>query len=144
MVRNTRMRFRLSAKSSSQALADAPNSSLKLVRLYAIHWDKRVKPRGCLFSHQAAQRPVFASAIDNHSHLGHLRPAAWYRTALMIVCVCNRLNEAKIRGAIACGASSPDQVYAHNGVRRICGTCQETITAMLQEHEPQEQLQAAE
>jgi bacterioferritin-associated ferredoxin len=87
---------------------------------------------------------TFASAIDNHSHLGHLRGAAWYRTSLMIVCVCNRLSEAKIRGAIACGASSPDHVYAHNGVRRICGTCQETIAAMLQEHEPQEQLQAAE
>jgi bacterioferritin-associated ferredoxin len=63
----------------------------------------------------------------------------------MIVCVCNRLSEAKIRGAIACGASSPDQVYAHNGVRRICGTCQETIAAMLnEEREPQDLLQAAE
>ena len=65
--------------------------------------------------------------------------------AQMIVCVCNRLNEAKIRGAIACGAASPEQVYALNGVRRNCGTCHETIEAMLQdEQEAQGQLQAAE
>jgi bacterioferritin-associated ferredoxin len=51
----------------------------------------------------------------------------------MIVCVCNRLNEAKIREAIACGASSPDQVYAHNGVRKVCGTCQETIKALVED-----------
>jgi bacterioferritin-associated ferredoxin len=63
----------------------------------------------------------------------------------MIVCVCNRLSESKIRGAIACGAASPEQVYAHNGVKRNCGTCQETIAAMLQDaHEAQGQLQAAE
>lgn len=62
----------------------------------------------------------------------------------MIVCVCNRLSEAKIRGAIQCGAQSPDHVYAHNGVRKVCGTCQETIAAMLQEHEAQDTLQAAE
>jgi bacterioferritin-associated ferredoxin len=62
----------------------------------------------------------------------------------MIVCVCNRLSEARIRGAIACGADSPDQVYAHNGVRKVCGTCQETIATMLQEREPREMLQAAE
>jgi bacterioferritin-associated ferredoxin len=62
----------------------------------------------------------------------------------MIVCVCNRLSEARIRGAIACGADSPDQVYAHNGVKKVCGTCQETIATMLQDREPQEALQAAE
>jgi len=62
----------------------------------------------------------------------------------MIVCVCNRLSEAKVRGAIACGAETADQVYAHNGVRKVCGTCQVTIAAMLQDSEPQEMLQAAE
>ena len=67
------------------------------------------------------------------------------RTAEMIVCVCNRLNEAKIRGAIACGAASPEQVYAFNGVSRNCGTCHETIEAMLQDaQDAQAQLQAAE
>lgn len=49
----------------------------------------------------------------------------------MIVCVCNRLNEAKIRAAVASGAASPHEVYAHHGVRRNCGRCQETIEAML-------------
>jgi bacterioferritin-associated ferredoxin len=63
----------------------------------------------------------------------------------MIVCVCNRLNDTKIRGAIACGASSPDQVYAHHGARKVCGTCQETIVTMLNEaREAQAGLQAAE
>jgi bacterioferritin-associated ferredoxin len=62
----------------------------------------------------------------------------------MIVCVCNRLSEARIRGAIASGADSPDQVYAQNGVRKVCGTCQETIATMLQEREPRELLLAAE
>jgi bacterioferritin-associated ferredoxin len=64
----------------------------------------------------------------------------------MIVCVCNRLNEAKIRAAVASGAASPHEVYAHNGVRRNCGRCQETIEAMLGDAEtPREPaLQAAE
>jgi len=63
----------------------------------------------------------------------------------MIVCVCNRLNEAKIRGAISCGAASPDQVYARCGVRRKCGTCHETIEELLlQARENQDLLQAAE
>ena len=61
----------------------------------------------------------------------------------MIVCVCNGLIEARIRGAIAYGADSPDQVYAQNGVRKVCGTCQEAIATMLQEHEPRELLLAA-
>jgi bacterioferritin-associated ferredoxin len=82
--------------------------------------------------------------IDNHSQLCDLSTVASVPVALMIVCVCNRLSDLKIRGAIACGAESPDQVYAHNGVRKVCGTCQETIATMLQEHEPQERLQAAE
>lgn len=51
----------------------------------------------------------------------------------MIVCVCNRLNEAKIRAAVACGAACPDEVYAHHRVRKNCGRCQETIEAMLDE-----------
>ena len=61
----------------------------------------------------------------------------------MIVCVCNRLNEAKVLGAIACGAASAEQVYAHNGVRKVCGTCHETIEALVQQAR-EEVLQAAE
>ena len=63
----------------------------------------------------------------------------------MIICVCNRLNEQKIRGAIARGADCPDQVYAGCGARKVCGTCQETIEGMLQQaREDQGLLQAAE
>ena len=51
----------------------------------------------------------------------------------MIVCVCNRLNEATVRGAILAGADSADQVYACCGVRKNCGRCQETIEIMLDE-----------
>jgi bacterioferritin-associated ferredoxin len=45
----------------------------------------------------------------------------------MIVCVCNRLNDAKIRGAIAQGAGCSDEVYSYCNVRKNCGRCQETI-----------------
>ena len=51
----------------------------------------------------------------------------------MIVCVCNRVNEARIRAAIAHGADTPDEVYAGCGVERNCGRCQETIENMLDE-----------
>ncbi len=49
----------------------------------------------------------------------------------MIVCVCNRLNDAKIRGAIAQGAESSDDVYSYCNVRKNCGRCQTTIEKML-------------
>ena len=51
----------------------------------------------------------------------------------MIVCVCNRLNEERIRGAIDRGACCSDEVYALCGVRKNCGRCQETIEDMLDE-----------
>ena len=61
----------------------------------------------------------------------------------MIVCVCNRLNEAKIREAIARGAATPDQVYAHNGVKKVCGTCQETIEALVADEAESAEMEAA-
>ena len=62
----------------------------------------------------------------------------------MIICVCNRLNDAKVRDAIARGAATPDQVYAHHGVRKVCGTCQARIVALVQdEREALRGLQAA-
>ena len=51
----------------------------------------------------------------------------------MIVCVCNRLNDVRIRCAIAAGAQTPLDVYAGCGVERNCGRCQETIAEMLDE-----------
>jgi bacterioferritin-associated ferredoxin len=49
----------------------------------------------------------------------------------MIVCVCNRLNEARIRTAVRSGAGSADEVYARCGVERNCGRCQDEIEQML-------------
>ena len=49
----------------------------------------------------------------------------------MIVCVCNRLNEDRVRSAIVSGACRPEDVYARCGVRKNCGRCQETIEEML-------------
>jgi bacterioferritin-associated ferredoxin len=56
----------------------------------------------------------------------------------MIVCVCNRLNESRIWGAIDAGAQTPEAVYSGCGVKRNCGRCQETIAEMLDaEHKAQ-------
>jgi bacterioferritin-associated ferredoxin len=60
----------------------------------------------------------------------------------MIVCVCNRLNEDRVRNAIVNGACCPEDVYARCGVRKNCGRCQETIDEMLDEN-PAAQAQAA-
>jgi len=51
----------------------------------------------------------------------------------MIVCVCNRLNEARIRAACAAGPARAEDVYALCGVERNCGRCQDTIADMLDE-----------
>jgi bacterioferritin-associated ferredoxin len=48
----------------------------------------------------------------------------------LIVCVCNRLNEAKIREALAAGAVTPESVFAYHRVRKNCGRCLETIEDM--------------
>ncbi|MGQ0741598.1 MAG: (2Fe-2S)-binding protein [Alphaproteobacteria bacterium] len=48
----------------------------------------------------------------------------------MIVCVCNRLNEAKIRAAFRAGALTPEDVFAFYKVRKNCGRCLETIEEM--------------
>jgi bacterioferritin-associated ferredoxin len=61
----------------------------------------------------------------------------------MIVCVCNRLSEARIRMAIGHGAECADQVYAGCGVERNCGQCQETIEDMLLEAEGEKLLPKA-
>jgi len=51
----------------------------------------------------------------------------------MIVCVCNRLNETRIRAAITAGADTPEEVYRACGAERKCGRCRETIVEMLEE-----------
>jgi bacterioferritin-associated ferredoxin len=51
----------------------------------------------------------------------------------MIVCVCNRLNETRIRAACGAGPTRAEDVYALCGVKRNCGRCQETIAGILDE-----------
>ncbi len=62
----------------------------------------------------------------------------------MIICVCNRLNDAKVHGAINAGANSAEDVYAHCGVKRNCGRCQETIELMIEAALEPPLLEAAE
>jgi bacterioferritin-associated ferredoxin len=51
----------------------------------------------------------------------------------MIVCVCNRLNETRIRAACEAGPQRAEDVYGLCGVKRNCGRCQETIAEILDE-----------
>jgi bacterioferritin-associated ferredoxin len=44
----------------------------------------------------------------------------------MIVCVCNRLNDTKIRGAIAQGAASSDQADGRSGEHDFAQLVQES------------------
>jgi bacterioferritin-associated ferredoxin len=62
----------------------------------------------------------------------------------MIVCVCNRLNETKVRAAIERGPACPNDVYALCGVRKNCGRCQETIAEMMDAQADKRVLVAAE
>jgi len=71
-------------------------------------------------------------AIDNQSQ-SHYISLATARFPWMIVCVCNRLNETRIRAACEAGPARPEDVYALCGVRRNCGRCQETIAEILGE-----------
>ena len=61
----------------------------------------------------------------------------------MIVCVCNRLNDTKVREAIASGATCPDGVYAHHGCKKVCGTCQDKIVALVRDEAGAEEKEAA-
>ena len=51
----------------------------------------------------------------------------------MIICVCNRLNEAEVREAVAAGARNPEAVYAGCGVNRNCGCCVPMMEQMIAE-----------
>jgi bacterioferritin-associated ferredoxin len=60
----------------------------------------------------------------------------------MIVCICNRLNDATVRAAILAGARCADNVYAKCGVERNCGQCQDEIELMLDQAAELDQLRA--
>jgi bacterioferritin-associated ferredoxin len=52
----------------------------------------------------------------------------------MIVCMCNRLSDGKVRAAIEAGAQSPAEVFKKLGVPRACGNCMDSIRGQIAEH----------
>lgn len=51
----------------------------------------------------------------------------------MIVCVCNCLNEAKIRDAIANHASTYEDVLQMWGCNPNCRTCEPVVTDLIEQ-----------
>lgn len=50
----------------------------------------------------------------------------------MILCVCNRVSDRKVREAIHQGASSVAEVSTRCGIGSDCGGCVELVEAMLE------------
>ena len=44
-------------------------------------------------------------------------------TALMVVCICNRISEGEVRRAARAGAPTPEKAYACLGCEVQCGCC---------------------
>ena len=63
--------------------------------------------------------------IDNHSQVGH--------RALMIHCVCNNINTAKVDAAAAQGAERAKDVMKACGTKFNCGQCRESINARIKD-----------
>lgn len=55
----------------------------------------------------------------------------------MIVCSCNALTAAQVRGAIAGGAARPKDVYCACGKSAQCGCCTATILSIIREEPSQ-------
>ncbi len=55
----------------------------------------------------------------------------------MIVCSCNALTAAQVRGAIAGGAARPKDVYCACGKSAQCGCCTPTILSIIREEPSQ-------
>ena len=64
--------------------------------------------------------------IDNHSQVA-------YKTFIMILCVCNNINTAKVDAAAAQGAERAGDVMKTCGTKFNCGQCRESINARLAE-----------
>ena len=69
---------------------------------------------------------VIRKVIDNHSQLG-------YRIVIMIHCVCNNINTAKVDAAAAKGAERARDVMKACGTTFNCGQCRESINARIKE-----------
>jgi bacterioferritin-associated ferredoxin len=50
----------------------------------------------------------------------------------MIVCICRRVSDQKIRAAIEGGAGTVEEVGARCGAGTGCGACHETICDMIE------------
>jgi bacterioferritin-associated ferredoxin len=71
------------------------------------------------------------------------------KEAIVYICLCNALTEAKVRDAASEGARRPGEIYAACGGRAQCGTCTSTILCLLRKltapvEAPPELLPAAE
>jgi len=64
-------------------------------------------------------------AIDNHSQLAHVK--------IMIHCVCNNINTAKVDACAAKGAERARDVMNACGTKFNCGQCRESINARLEQ-----------
>lgn len=53
----------------------------------------------------------------------------------MIVCVCNRLSDSKVREAVQAGAKRPADVFRILGVPRSCGSCTDAIETIIEQEE---------
>ncbi len=51
----------------------------------------------------------------------------------MMVCLCNRINDGRVRAAIKAGAKKPADVFKILGVPLTCGQCRDTIEAIMNE-----------
>ena len=81
---------------------------------------------------------VIRKVIDNHSQLGH-------KLSIMIHCVCNNINTAKVDAAAAKGAERAKDVMKACGTSFNCGQCRDSITARIKEwHALNPMLEAAE
>lgn len=52
----------------------------------------------------------------------------------MYVCICNALNERRVRSALESGARTVSALYSQNGCRPQCGKCVPVMCRILSEH----------
>jgi bacterioferritin-associated ferredoxin len=52
----------------------------------------------------------------------------------MYVCICNALNDKKVKQALHHGATTPGSVFRHFECQVQCGKCVPTMREMAQEH----------
>jgi bacterioferritin-associated ferredoxin len=66
---------------------------------------------------------IIRNNIDIHSQLCHMK--------IMIHCLCNNINTAKVDAAHERGAKTAKEVQAFNGCAFNCGACKSSIQSRL-------------